>query len=111
MNLGFARMWSFLRRFTTYVMISCIGKMNRILIFFLRIASKTPKKSKAPKQSKTESDSDSISPRNPLEFCNIIAFVNTKSGGKKGELVLEKFKQFLPVENIFDLHNGCPKKG
>ena len=44
-------------------------------------------------------------------YKNIIAFVNPSSGGRKGELVIEKLKQHLPHENVFDLKLGGPKIG
>jgi hypothetical protein len=45
------------------------------------------------------------------ELDNVIAFVNTKSGGQKGLVVLEKLKNYLAKENIFDLAHGGPKRG
>jgi hypothetical protein len=42
---------------------------------------------------------------------NVIAFVNPKSGGKKGEVILELLKNYLNLENVFDLSEGGPKKG
>lgn len=41
----------------------------------------------------------------------IIAFVNPKSGGQKGRVVLESLKNYLPKENIFDLSKGGPRAG
>jgi hypothetical protein len=42
---------------------------------------------------------------------NIIAFVNPKSGGQKGQIAFEKILKYLPEENVFDLTKGGPKLG
>lgn len=41
----------------------------------------------------------------------IIAFVNPKSGGQKGRIVLERLKNYLHKDNVFDLTKGGPKPG
>ena len=41
----------------------------------------------------------------------IIAFVNPKSGGQKGRIVLERLKNYLQKDNVFDLSKGGPKIG
>ena len=40
---------------------------------------------------------------------SIIAFVNPKSGGQKGRIVLEILKNYLPKANVFDLTKGGPE--
>jgi diacylglycerol kinase family enzyme len=42
---------------------------------------------------------------------NVIAFVNPKSGGQKGEKVFEKLKKYLHEDNVFDLSQGGPSFG
>ena len=42
---------------------------------------------------------------------NIIAFVNPKSGGQKGSVILERLKKYLHSGNVFDLTNEGPKSG
>ena len=42
---------------------------------------------------------------------SVIVFVNPKSGGKKGEIVLAILKNYLPKENVFDLTKRGPKEG
>ena len=42
---------------------------------------------------------------------NIIAFVNPKSGGQKGSVILERLKKYLHSGNVFDLTNDGPKSG
>ena len=42
---------------------------------------------------------------------SIIAFVNPKSGGQKGRIVLERLKNYLHKDNVFDLTKGGPKPG
>ena len=42
---------------------------------------------------------------------NIIAFVNPKSGGQRGQIAFEKILKYLPEENVFDLTKGGPKLG
>ncbi len=42
---------------------------------------------------------------------NVIAFVNPKSGGQKGEIILELLKNYLNLDNVFDLSEGGPKPG
>ena len=44
-------------------------------------------------------------------FNNMIAFVNPKSGGQKGQRVYNELKKYLPRGNIFDLMNGGPSLG
>jgi diacylglycerol kinase (ATP) len=41
----------------------------------------------------------------------IIAFVNPRSGGQKGRIVLERLKNYLHKDNVFDLTKGGPKPG
>jgi hypothetical protein len=41
----------------------------------------------------------------------IIAFVNPKSGGQKGRIVLERLKNYLHKDHVFDLTKGGPKPG
>jgi hypothetical protein len=41
----------------------------------------------------------------------IIAFVNPKSGGQKGRIVLERLKNYLHKDNVFDLTKGGPRPG
>jgi len=41
----------------------------------------------------------------------IIAFVNPKSGGQKGRIVLERLKNYLQKDQVFDLSKGGPKVG
>lgn len=48
-------------------------------------------------------------PENELE--SIIAFVNPKSGGLKGKMVYEKFKNVLKSENVYDLSRSTPGQG
>ena len=42
---------------------------------------------------------------------NIIAFVNPKSGGQKGQEIFDRLRKYLPKENVFDLSKGGPKSG
>ena len=42
---------------------------------------------------------------------SIIAFVNPKSGGQKGRVILERLKKYLHSGNVFDLTNEGPKSG
>lgn len=42
---------------------------------------------------------------------SIIVFINPKSGGLKGKFVYEKFKEYLKIENIFDLSKTTPGQG
>ena len=42
---------------------------------------------------------------------SIIAFINPKSGGLKGNVVFEKFKKHLNSENIYDLSKSTPGQG
>ena len=45
------------------------------------------------------------------ELEKIIAFVNPKSGGQKGDVIFEKLKRYLKEEQVFDLSEGGPKFG
>jgi hypothetical protein len=40
---------------------------------------------------------------------NVLAFINSKSGGQKGSVVLERLRTFLPPENVYDLATTNPK--
>jgi hypothetical protein len=44
------------------------------------------------------------------EFNNLVAFINTKSGGQQGQKLLKKLKKYLPERNVYDLSEG-PEKG
>eukprot|EP01130_Rhizamoeba_saxonica_P017532 TRINITY_DN8523_c0_g1_i1.p1 TRINITY_DN8523_c0_g1~~TRINITY_DN8523_c0_g1_i1.p1 ORF type:complete len:332 (-),score=68.39 TRINITY_DN8523_c0_g1_i1:371-1366(-) len=41
----------------------------------------------------------------------VLAFVNSKSGGRYGPKVIKKFKKLLPEGHIFDLSEGGPRPG
>ncbi len=41
----------------------------------------------------------------------LVVFVNGKAGGQQGLNVLEKFRECLPAENVFDLSQGGPTQG
>jgi diacylglycerol kinase (ATP) len=45
------------------------------------------------------------------ELDSLIAFVNPKSGGQKGQEVYEELHKYLPNENVFDINNGGSKQG
>ena len=45
------------------------------------------------------------------EFKNIVVFLSMKSGGQKGSLVMEQFKDFLELDRIFDLTETKPLNG
>jgi diacylglycerol kinase (ATP) len=47
--------------------------------------------------------------RNELE--SIVAFVNPKSGGQKGQHVIESLKNYLNKDNVYDITKGGPEPG